>query len=193
MPVDRSMFQVLASRSLNLQGNYVNGTVALRWQDIGLDGVDHFEIDRSADGESFNSIGDLPNTRAADSVLYFYSFVDKSPLNGDNFYRIKVVGRNGNIYYSTIILIKVDLSSRNIYVAGTSQTGYMLVCNADKSYSGTIAIYNLLGERLATKTVQINKGSNQVSVPVTPSMKNSITVLVLYLDQNLSYSQEMLP
>jgi hypothetical protein len=192
-PLDRSMFGVLAARSLNLQGNYVNGTVALRWQDIGLDDVDHFEIDRSADGESFTSIGDLPNNRAADSVLYFYSYIDKSPLNGNNFYRLKVVGRNGNIYYSTIILVKVDLSSRNIYVAGTSHTGYVLVCNADKSYSGTIVLYNLVGERLATRAVQLSKGQNQVQVPVTASMKNSITVLVLYLDENLSFSQEMLP
>jgi hypothetical protein len=192
-PLSMSDFGVLAARSLNLHGYYQNPSVILNWQDIGTDAIDHFEIERSSDGATFNAIGDVQSNAAGDSILYFYSYTDRSPLSGNNFYRLKLIGKNGSISYSIVAFIKADPTAGKIYLTNTGKGQYMIFCQSDKNQTGALVVYDLLGQRLATANVQVSQGMNTINVPGNASTRNSIAVVVLYLDGKLSFTQEMIP
>ncbi|RYZ20729.1 MAG: T9SS type A sorting domain-containing protein, partial [Chitinophagaceae bacterium] len=96
-------FNVLPVRFVDFKGQLQpNGTVRLHWEAYTDDQHDHFEIERSADGVRFETIGRL-NTPPP------YIFIDAQPLQGANHYRIRQVDHNGHATYSNIVLIHLTL------------------------------------------------------------------------------------
>jgi len=75
-----------------------DNTVRLEWQAIPDQQHDYFEIEKSADGANFISIGRGPATPP-------YWGTDTAPFTGNNFYRIKQVDKDGTISYSNTIVV----------------------------------------------------------------------------------------
>jgi carboxypeptidase T len=73
-----------------------DNTVRLDWKAVTDQHHDYFDVERSADGTSFTSIGRGPST-----VPYWK--IDPVPAIGNNFYRIKQVDIDGTVTYSTIV------------------------------------------------------------------------------------------
>jgi uncharacterized repeat protein (TIGR03803 family) len=106
---------------LDLNGNFVlpveliafaaekkNSGVLLTWKTAQEQNSDHFEIERSAGGNNFITIGKVKaagNTTAITS----YSFTDQNPFNGINLYRLKQVDMDEKFDYSKTI--PVDCST----------------------------------------------------------------------------------
>lgn len=62
----------------------------------------YFEIERSQDSKNFSSIGQITGQGNSNDP-HAYQFVDKTPLKGVNFYRLKQVDFSGNDTYSSIL------------------------------------------------------------------------------------------
>lgn len=73
----------------------------LTWRTASEVNSDHFVIQRSADGKRWQEIGvvSASGDRASDTD---YSFVDESPMDGENVYRLKMVDRDGTFAYSSL-------------------------------------------------------------------------------------------
>jgi len=70
-----------------------------------------FEVERSPDGASFDSIGAVAATEAlpgSTSTERVYSFYDIKPLPSANYYRLKVINRNGGYTYSNMVVVNID-------------------------------------------------------------------------------------
>ncbi len=64
------------------------------WTCLNEVNMDHYEMQRSADATEFITLGSvsaLNNGKPSNN----YSFYDGHPLQGDNYYRIKIVGKDG--------------------------------------------------------------------------------------------------
>ncbi|MEO5890697.1 MAG: T9SS type A sorting domain-containing protein [Ferruginibacter sp.] len=90
LPVQLTMFTVIKKR----EGAY------LQWQTENEINFSHFEIEKSKDGNRFASVG-LVNANNT-PVFNQYALLDKAPYSGINFYRLKMVDKNGKINYSKI-------------------------------------------------------------------------------------------
>ncbi|MFL5740524.1 MAG: M14 family zinc carboxypeptidase [Flavisolibacter sp.] len=77
-----------------------NQTVKLNWVAVTDQNHDHFEVERSADGINFISLGYGPNAAP-------YDYIDAHPNWGSNYYRIKQVDKSGMITYSKVVNIYV--------------------------------------------------------------------------------------
>jgi hypothetical protein len=75
-----------------------DNSVRLQWEAIPDQQHDYFEMEKSADGSNFVSIGRGPATAP------FWG-IDTAPFTGNNFYRIKQVDKDGTISYSNTIVI----------------------------------------------------------------------------------------
>ena len=62
-----------------------------------------FEVLRSADGNTFSTIGKVAALSA--NCAEALRFEDESPLGGNNFYRIKAIEQDGKLTYTNIILL----------------------------------------------------------------------------------------
>lgn len=90
-------------------------TVELQWQTAQEQNSNYFEVQRSSNGKDFTPIGQV--TAAGNShTISNYSFVDRSPLGGSSFYRLKPVDLDGSFKYSRIVRVVTVASSQSIEV-----------------------------------------------------------------------------
>lgn len=69
------------------------------WKTAGEANGDRFELERSADGQSFHLLNTIPSEGKPSS----YAYEDKHPFYGMNFYRLRMVDGAGNPTYSRIV------------------------------------------------------------------------------------------
>lgn len=74
--------------------------ISLQWKVANETSFDFYQVERSLDGITFNSIGKLPGTMQDQ-----YQFDDPFPLPGTNYYRLKMVDQDGSFKYSKIISV----------------------------------------------------------------------------------------
>src|SRR4029079_8939151 len=81
-----------------------NKSVLLQWQTENERNLSRFIIERSADGNTFSSVG---NVAAAgnSSTKINNTILDQLPLPGVNFYRLKMIDTDGKFKYSKVVAI----------------------------------------------------------------------------------------
>lgn len=103
------------SKSLILRGNlssfnasYGRNYFELNWNTVAGD-FDHFEIERSLDGQKYETIGTVNNKATVSEGQYNFRdrFRTAVALNNDFYYRLKQVESNGNIVYSKVLIARM--------------------------------------------------------------------------------------
>lgn len=79
--------------------------VLLKWATVEETGSDYFVVERSLDAKSWNEIGTLPAHKESD-VIVKYELNDAYPVGGLNYYRLKMVDRDGSYAYSDIKVVR---------------------------------------------------------------------------------------
>jgi hypothetical protein len=106
--VDNVSQSPLPIKLLSFTAEKQGSTAVLQWK---VDGTKKFEVERSYDGAHFTTIAKLTN----------YSLVDFWPLQGFNFYRLKMIEDDGTFSYSPIARLQfssVQLSATVLDMAG---------------------------------------------------------------------------
>ena len=78
-----------------------NQTALLFWSTSMETNSESFEIQQSTDTRNWATIGSV-QSYGESNVLREYHFVDKTPLAGKNYYRLKMIDRDGTFAYSRI-------------------------------------------------------------------------------------------
>ncbi len=140
--------------------------VRLEWQTESEQGSSHFVVERSADGQRYEAIGQLPS-RAAGAM---YAYTDASPGGGQWFYRLRQVDLDGGYSYSSIA--RVNLTSMH-------QPGYRLLSNMVRNEirirfmgeqdrgPGSIRLIDLSGRILVQRSMH-TRPDQFVSIDLSP-------------------------
>jgi hypothetical protein len=102
------------AKSLTLRGSlsafnasYGRNYFELNWSTVAGD-FDHYIIERSLDGEKFETIGTLENKASGDGQFNFRDhFRTAIALNNDFYYRLKQVEADGTIVYSKVLIARM--------------------------------------------------------------------------------------
>jgi hypothetical protein len=78
--------------------------IFLQWQADSINADDYFVIERSEDGNNFETIGAIKKT----SNNIQYEVADNTSISGYRFYRIKYVGKAGRLFYSKSLQISTS-------------------------------------------------------------------------------------
>jgi hypothetical protein len=99
-----------------------------------------------------------------------YSFIDKMPLSGNNFYRLKITDKDNKVKYSNVVLIKNSQVEISFYPNPVNNMLYISISdNVVKDY--TIEISNFVGQKIMSKKFKsiqnavINYPRNAAMVP----------------------------
>jgi len=139
-----------------------NETSWLNWQTSQEANSKLFDIERSADGTVFTSIG-MVQARGNSNNLSSYSFVDDSPLAGINYYRLKQVDKNDQFAYSPIRTLFFNKGGSIILYPNPAVNQIQL--QFPKIYSN-VALHIVNSEgRLMRKMTVVN--SDQVEIPIS--------------------------
>lgn len=101
-----------------------------------------FEIERSDDAIEFKKIG-FVDGNGTTSDRKFYKFIDKNPMKGYNYYRLKQLDLNENFEYFKIVAI--NKSDVEFYVNMTSVDESIKI---HATMPGNYAIYDIVGKEV---------------------------------------------
>ncbi len=145
LPVELVAFEAVQT------GDYV----ALRWNTASEKNARSFEVERSADGITFESI---VTTKAAGNskVPVYYSETDFTPLKGLSFYRLKQTDFDGSYRYSEVIPVKHKTLTRSLTVFPNPTSGeFRIEYNTPGNKEVLLVIRDCAGKELYVKALVV--------------------------------------
>jgi hypothetical protein len=133
-------------------------TSLLKWKMEKEDGVSSYVIERSGDGKQFVQIISI---KAKNSNLEdIYSYIDNSPLNGKNYYRLKIVSNDGRFSFSEVRQAEYNLTLQvDIFPNPIKNNTINVIIKSSTSCTAELSITNNEGKMLATSKLFISQGS----------------------------------
>ncbi len=142
-----------------------NNGVQVEWSIQQEINIDKYEVEKSSNGVQFTKEGTVQAKGIASGVTK-YNLFDPAPLPGLNFYRLKMIDKEGNATYSSVI--KVNLSSGatmlTIYPNPVEGNTIILQMNNLRKGSYTITLTNKLGQQVMNKVIEHAGGSSTQSI-----------------------------
>ncbi|MEO6732367.1 MAG: T9SS type A sorting domain-containing protein [Ferruginibacter sp.] len=128
--------------------------IAVEWKVENETNIVKYEVEKSADGVSFDKVGITP-ARGANSTNATYSWMDANPLNGNNFYRVRSVNVEGRSEYSMIVKIDTEVKNSVITIFPNPITDNKIGLQFRNVIAGDyyIRLMNSNGQVLLTTTV----------------------------------------
>jgi hypothetical protein len=154
----------LAIKLVKFIANTEHKDAKLLWQSASEVNAHVYEVQRSADGNKFMSIGEVKALGKASS----YSFKDFEVFAHTNkvFYRLKMVDNNGNYEYSNVIVLQnAKSNSLNAIVYPNPYTSATcLSFNSDTEQSANVTVSDIQGKTVWSKTIHAQTGTNTISL-----------------------------
>ena len=120
-----------------------------------------FEIERSTDALNWTNIGWVTGNGNSNSVIE-YSFLDKSPSNGANYYRLKQIDYDGNFEHTDVSRVIVKSQDRlKVYPNPTK---------GEVHFSTPVASFKVL-DAYGTTLIESNETSKRVDLS---DLKNGV-------------------
>ncbi len=154
MLLARYNFNVLPLSLLSFTATQQQSTNLLQWKTTNEINVDRFDIQRSANGKDFTTIG---NVRAG---LNNYYFTDEQPIANTNYYRLKMIDKDGRYSFSPVRMVSVSNDVVfSIYPNPASDKLHVQIISKKKSLA-QIEVLTLDGKIISTTNWDINEGTS---------------------------------
>ncbi|MTI39977.1 T9SS type A sorting domain-containing protein [Fulvivirga lutimaris] len=157
---------------LSFIGTELKGKVSLKWSTGSEVNNDYFTIERSSDGLNYQSIATIGGAGNSSEALE-YQYVDKDPLFGRSYYRLKQTDFDGASEVFAPIAVDFtslstgDITFTNPVMAGEEVTVYL---NTDESENLKLSIFNMVGEKIIDQNFSGVSYSFQLSADVKPGI-----------------------
>ena len=150
---------------IDFSGAKVENTIALRWNTAEETHSDRFDVQRSADGKNWATIGTQKSQGESYSVVN-YTFVDKKPASGDNFYRLKMIDTDKTFAYSKIIKVGYDVPALNSESYPNPVSDVLNLRSTDWSQVKAVEMHSLTGLSVYKSGKNVSKTIDVKSLPV---------------------------
>ena len=140
---------------LNISGFNVkkeNAHLRLEWHTSTELNTAHFTIQHSKDGTSFSDIGTV---KAIGSGANGYQFVDKTPNNGINYYRLESRDKDGTATYSRVVSCEWLVVSKQLAVYPNPSKDFVTI---NGNHIASVQVIDNIGR--VVKTVTLKNATN---------------------------------
>ncbi len=147
-------------------GNYSDGIIQLGWNTYSEINIEHFDIERSTDGNDFRQIGKINTASGQLNSNANYTYLDITAQRGINYYRLALVDNNGNYTYSKTIMVNVDIKGISVMIVYPNPFSkrVQIRVNADKAEKVAINIISSNGILMSTQEAHTQIGDNNISI-----------------------------
>jgi hypothetical protein len=149
----------------NFTGKLIGEKALLSWSTATEVNSTGFEIERSTkEGSEFKSIGFVTGAGNSTNVLN-YTFSDEHVNIGNNYYRLKLIDKDGKFEYSGVI--KLNRTAKNnfeVTVVNPSKGKVSLQITSEVAETVSLRLVNLNGQLIATTNTNISAGTSSLSL-----------------------------
>ncbi len=153
--------------------------IQIDWTTYSEENLSKYQVERSADGLRFSSIGEVAarNITAASN----YGFFDANPLLGVSFYRLRSVDLDGKFAYSSIVKVNLDKSNKEITIYPNPATGgFVALQSADLSKGNySVKLFNAGGQQVYTQRFIHTGGSINQTIQLPAVIKSGMYTMQL--------------
>ncbi|MBN8862082.1 MAG: T9SS type A sorting domain-containing protein [Sphingobacteriales bacterium] len=160
-----------------------NNGVQIEWSNLTEREILHYEVERSANGIDFYAVNQqLPRSNRDDKASY--TFFDASPVNGANYYRVRVQEQSGKVIYSKILRVEMGSTKYSFSLYPNPVTGKQLTVslNGVKQGKYNVQIIDAAGQRVFTTNLSnVGTGVTQM-IELPASVKTGMYVMIVSAD-----------
>lgn len=157
-------------------------TIVLNWKTTNSVHNENFEIQRSENGNAFETIGKV-NANTLQTYNYYdlntvTQFQNKNLSNA--YYRLKQNNLDGKYSFSSIKKVSISIVSSALNLYPNPATDFVNISfENDKNEKAEIQIIDASGKVMSKQNTGIVKGFNNISVGINGLAKGSYTVVVM--------------
>ena len=158
------------------KGNYSDGIIQLGWSTYSEINMDHFDIERSTDGNNFRQVGKINTASGQLNSNANYTYLDITAQRGINYYRLAMVDNNGNYTYSKTILVNVDIKGISVMIVYPNPFSrrVQIRVTSDKAEKVAINIINSNGVLMSSQDAQTQVGDNNIAINKVDALPGGI-------------------
>ncbi len=144
--------------TVTLSGSNQNNNNVLNWQVADETGIDHYELEKSSDGQAFSLLATVPSNGSKN-----YSYTDNQVnSSSDQYYRLRIVGAAAGFIYSDTVMITPDISisAWRVRVTPNPATGLINLAIASPVKDDvTLIISDATGRQMMKKKIAVDIGN----------------------------------
>jgi hypothetical protein len=150
---------VLPVTLIDLNATKTNNAIELIWTTTNEFSLAKYELERSADGRSFYTIGSVPATNTPH--IKTYKWQDNMPHAAVNFYRLKMIDIDHVFKYSPVVKISMNAKkSISIYPNPVTGNSLLLQMYGQSKGDHILNLYNIHGVKV--HAVRVTHDGNDV-------------------------------
>jgi hypothetical protein len=182
--VGENRFELVFRTSAALPTNFVSvaaqqkgSAIEVTFNTANETNMHSYEVEESKDGSSFTKGTTLEAKNAATNT---YTWLDVTTNNGNNYYIVKAIEKNGVVKYSQVVRVNIGTKRSEFTVYPNPVKGGTINLQLTDIEKGvyTVKVVNNLGQEIAAKQIIHNGGSaNQtISIGNVPTGKYNMVI-----------------
>lgn len=166
---------VLPVSFLNVSAIQQHEAVDVAWTTQREEASDHFRVERSPDGRYFQPIGSL-NAASVSTTAIDYHFIDRSPKNGPNHYRVVRVDEDGGTQVSNSVMVHFRAPGDRLVLVPNPAHDRIFLSLAPVDDAVNVHLFDATGRLLRTWVENVAAGP--LTLPIGELESGAYTVLV---------------
>jgi hypothetical protein len=152
--------------------------VQVDWTSYSELNIANYQVERSADGINFTSIGEVAPRNVTDATNY--NFFDAMPLSGTSFYRIRNNDIDGKSGLSTIVKVNLNKNIKTISVYPNPVRGNRVSFQTSDLAKGlyNVEVYNTMGSRVFSQALNHAGGAITQTLSLPTLQSGSYTLRI---------------
>lgn len=150
--------------------------VQVEWHLADESGVKHYVVEKSANGTDFTLLAETGAKAVAGPADY--AAFDKAPFS-TNYYRIKLIGINGETKYSSVMKVQLQKGAETVSVfpnpLDAGVINLQMTSKAEGRYQ--ITLFNVAGQQVWGQILRHAGGSATVSLPIRMNLAAGLYTL----------------
>ncbi|MBL7708143.1 MAG: T9SS type A sorting domain-containing protein [Chitinophagaceae bacterium] len=165
---------------INFEGTRNGNGIAFKWDFSTTEGLDRCLLERAVATGIYSAVADFEYT-GENAFEKHTTYNDNSVSKGNYNYRLKMIGKNGEIKYSSVLAFKTgaenDSQELNVYPSVISSS-FTARFNADRSEPAQLQIVDYSGRSVYSKSVVLVQGQNNISVNDFTAARGNFVIVV---------------
>ena len=160
---------------IGLKANQQVKHIAVEWSVENEMNIRGYEVEKSADGISFEKINASKATGAGNANVV-YKWLDENPFSGNNYYRIRSTNEDGKNDYTSTVLVKMEKIISGIRIYPNPVTNNIIGAEFKNMEAGLYSarLINSQGQTILNKTINHAAGTNMENIQPDYKMPSGI-------------------
>jgi trimeric autotransporter adhesin len=144
-----------------------NSRIEINWSTESEINNKEFEVQRSADGVSFETFAKVPGKLFSTATSWYAAF-DYQYSTGRNYYRVKQVDLDGNFKYSRVVMVLIKEKAQVVLYPNPARTEVNISIGTQVNASA-VRVVNTMGQTVLTRTLSGNSQTINIGIGQLPS------------------------